>query len=85
MCALITARVPAAMAARNGHQFTGVQDVAQVHVDARQGVVGVDGGVAVAGEVLGAGGDPGGLEAVDIGGGVPGDQLRCRRRRSVRR
>ena len=36
--------------------------------------MGVDGRVAVAGEVLGAGGDPGGLEPLDIGGGVPGDE-----------
>ncbi|CAM5599114.1 hypothetical protein SFUMM280S_07720 [Streptomyces fumanus] len=45
-----------------------------VGVDARHRVVGVDGGVAVAGEVLGAGGHTRRLQAGDVGGGVPGDQ-----------
>src|SRR5690606_15760321 len=45
-----------------------------VQVDVRQGVVGVDVGVTVPGEVLGAGGHAGGLQALDVGGGVPGDQ-----------
>ncbi len=57
------------------HEFTFLEG-GQVGGDARQVVVGVDGGVAVAGEVLGAGGDAGGLQALDVGGGVPGDQLR---------
>src|SRR5690606_19278495 len=38
-------------------------------------VVGVDRGVAVPGEVLGAGGDPGGLQAADEGAGVAGDEF----------
>ena len=73
MWALITARVPAAIAARNGREFTLVE-ASQAHVDARHVVVRVDGGVAVAGEVLGAGGDAGGLQPGDVGGGVPGDE-----------
>src|SRR4029079_1333711 len=35
----------------------------------------VDAGVAVAREVLGAGGHAGGLEALDVGGGVPGGEV----------
>ncbi len=48
----------------------------QVHVgvDPRQRVVRVDRGVAVPGEVLGAGGDAGGLQPLDVGRGVPGDR-----------
>ncbi|GDY76984.1 hypothetical protein SAV31267_064690 [Streptomyces avermitilis] len=47
-----------------------------VHVDARQRVVGVDRRVSVAGEVFGAGGDARRLEAGDVGGRVPGHQVR---------
>ncbi len=43
-----------------------------------QVVVGVDGDVPVAGEVLGAGGDAGRLEAADPRGGVPGDHVGVR-------
>lgn len=57
------------------HQFARLEG-GKTGGDTRQIVVRVDGGVAVAGEVLGAGGDAGGLEALDVGGGVPGDQLR---------
>ena len=56
-------------------QLAGVQPV-PVGGDPGQVVVGVDAGVAVPGEVLGAGGDAGGLEPADPGGGVPGDQRR---------
>lgn len=56
-----------------GHQLTGVQGL-EVHVDAGHRVVRVDRGVAVPGEVLGAGGDTGGLEALDVRGRVPGDE-----------
>ncbi len=58
-----------------GHQFAFLEG-AQLGGDVRHVVVGVDGGVAVAREVLGAGGDAGGLEPFDVRGGVPGDQLR---------
>ena len=44
-------------------------------VDHRQRPVRVRGGVAVPGEVLGAGSDPGGLQPLDPRGGVPGDQI----------
>ena len=47
-----------------------------VAADAGQVVVRVDPGVAVSGEVLGAGGDAAGLQAAYPGGGVPGDQVR---------
>ena len=55
------------------------------HVDARQPVVRVDHGVTVAGEVLGAGGDPRRLEALHPGGGVARDEGRARRRSCARR
>lgn len=47
----------------------------RVHVNAWERVVGVDGGVAVAREVLGAGRHARGLQAGDVGGGVAGDQF----------
>lgn len=55
-------------------EFAGVEH-RQVGVDARQRVVRVDRGVAVPGEVLGAGRDARCLEAGDVGGRVPGHQV----------
>ena len=73
-CPVITACTPAATAARKGTSSPASSRARRR--DPGQVVVGVDPGVAVAGEVLGAGGHPGGLEAADPGGGVPGHQLR---------
>ncbi len=74
MWALITARLPAAMAALARDQVAFRQHRG-VHVDERHGVVRVDARVAVAREVLGAGGHARRLHAGDVGGGVPGDQV----------
>ncbi|GAA4943599.1 hypothetical protein GCM10023238_06900 [Streptomyces heliomycini] len=70
----MTARVPARDRRPERPQFALVQRRG-VEVDVRERVVRVDAGVAVAGEVLGAGGDAGRLQALDVGGGVPGDQV----------
>ena len=55
------------------HQLTGVQRV-EVRHRSGQGVVGIHVGVAVSGEVLGAGGDSGGLETFDVRDGVAGGE-----------
>jgi hypothetical protein len=64
---------PAATAARNGTSSHSCSWAAAP--DDRQVVVGVDGGVAVAREVLGAGGHAGGLQTADERGAVPRDEL----------
>ncbi|MGX1249309.1 hypothetical protein RKD48_001820 [Streptomyces ambofaciens] len=73
----MTARTPAATAAPERGQRLGGDLVGPGRVRG-QVVVGVDGDVAVTGEVLGAGGDAGRLEAADPRGGVPGDHLGVR-------
>ena len=65
------ARTPSSMAARKGQQ--GVLDPAGGHHG--HAVVGVHRGVAVAGEVLGAGGHAGDCMPADEGPGVAGDQV----------
>ena len=75
MCDVMTAATPASTAARKGASSRSCS-TSSGHVDAGQAVVRVDHGVAVAGEVLGAGRDAGGLQALDPGGGVARDERR---------
>ena len=72
--AVMTHATPRVDRGREGQQLALAQDVGGA-VDDRQVEVRVAVGVAVPGEVLGAGRDPGGLQALDPGRGVPGDQV----------
>jgi hypothetical protein len=74
MWALIAARVAAAIAARNGISSR-FSSTSGPPVDACQRVMGVHRCVPVAGEVLSAGGDLGGLKAGDVGGRAPCGQV----------
>ena len=71
---VMTAATPASTACRNGRQLDVLEPRARV-VDHGQVQVRVDVGVAVAGEVLGAGGDAAALQAVDHGGAEPAHEL----------
>ncbi len=62
-----------------GHRRTERQQVRlQVPIDMRQPEVRVDGGVAMAGEVLGAGDHPGAVQAAHVRDRVPRHELRVR-------
>ena len=79
MCEVITAAVPASTAASKGTSSRAARVSASTSMR-RQVEVAVGGGVAVAGEVLGAGRDTGRLEAARPGRDVRGDLLGVRRR-----
>ena len=66
---------PASIAARNGRSSQ-ASSACPIRRDHRHVVVRVDGGVAVAGKVLGARGHAGGLQAANPGGGMAGDEVR---------
>ena len=76
MCEVITARDPGRDGGPERRELALAQHLER-HVDARAApwCESTD-GVAVAGEVLGAGGDAGGLQALDPGGRVAGDERR---------
>ena len=85
MCEVMTAATPARDGRPERRQLALVQHLDAARRRAGSAVVRVDHGVAVAGEVLGAGGDPGRLQPLDPGGGVPRDERRARRRSCARR
>ena len=84
MCAVMIASTPASMAAWNGGASS-CSHSSRVWLMTGRPVWLSVGGVAVAGEVLGGGGDAGGGVAARLGGGHAGDQRAGSRRRTGRR
>ena len=74
MCEVMTAATPGVDGRPEGRELALARAPRAVDVDARQAEVRVDHGVAVAREVLRAGGDPGGLQALDPRGRVARDE-----------